>query len=93
MPDISAWKDMEFKNSSVFDLYSTIEPVSRDIICGNKPNLLWLSVDSDLSYEVAKKGCQNLGNGNFPELDWKHLNELKRMMKKIDLGILQHMIT
>ena len=86
MSDISAWKDMEIKNSSVFDLYRTIENIPRDIICDAKPNKLWLSIDSDLPYVLAKRGCQNLGYGSFPELDWKHLNEMKRMMQKIDLG-------
>ena len=83
---IQAWGETEWLSSPSFDPFSRIENVPQDYVCSSDAQSHWMGIDSDSDYEVAKRQCQNFGNGNFPELDGRNETEERIIIDKIQQG-------
>ena len=72
--------------STSFDPYNNTETITRETICNLEPVRLWAAIESELSFEKAKKLCDDL-EGEFPVIEGPNRTDVKKIFSKFHAGI------
>ena len=81
-----AWKNTKWMVSTSFDPYNNTETITRETICNLEPVRLWAAIESELSFEKAKKLCDDL-DGEFPVIEGPNKTDVMKIFSKFHAGI------
>ena len=72
--------------SPSFDPYVNTETLTRETVCNLEPVQLWAAIESELSFEKAKKLCDDL-EGELPAIEGPNRTDVMEIFSKFHTGI------